>query len=69
MSERVEYGVACHVETFWPRWNNWLASFRAGRWMLAQWLARESESLDEIYACGPHRVVKRTITEEAINDA
>ena len=66
MSERVEYGVRCNRETFWPKWNNWIAWSRVGRWALAHWLAWSSDPFGEMYDCGKHRVIKRTITEEAI---
>ena len=63
MNVRVEYGVRCAMETHWPAWSgdNWMAWTRVGRWMLAHWLAWESKTLDRLYACGPHTVVRRTI--------
>ena len=57
---RVEYGVKCKRQTYWPTWSNWLDSFRAGRWVLAHLLAWDMEANSDIYACGPHRVVRRT---------
>jgi hypothetical protein len=56
---RYEYGVQCKMETFWPKWDNWLARYRVGRWLLAQWLAWDMEPNSGIYDCGPHRVVRR----------
>ena len=66
MSGRVEYGVGCDIEDFWPKWDNWLAWTRIGRWYLAYWLAGQCDALHEDYGCGPHRVIKRTITEEEV---
>ena len=60
---KVEYGIKCRIETFWPQWSQWnvLSWFRIGRWYLARWLAKEADTMNKQFAwdCGTHTVVRR----------
>ena len=63
---RVEYGVECGVETYWPVWTGPFSRFRVVRWFMTRWLAWDCDMLNDLYGCGKHRVVKRTITERVL---
>lgn len=61
VSERVEYGVQCRVETYWPQWTGPLARFRWWRWLMTRWLVWDSNVpwFTAKHGCGKHVVVSR----------